>query len=66
MLTKSAIISEQVKRLEEAYQMLQDVMPNYFFTTFVDGVGKILPFLCNLDKSSGIRRIDFSGEVFFV
>ena len=66
MLTRNAIISEQVKRLEDAYQMLQEVMPEYFFTTFVDGVGKILPFLCNLEKASGIRRVDFSGEVFFV
>ena len=64
MLNKNAIISEQVKRLEEAYQMLHDVMPENFLTTFADSVGKILPFLCNLDTSAGIRRIDFSGEFF--
>ncbi|OQC13713.1 MAG: NAD-specific glutamate dehydrogenase [Lentisphaerae bacterium ADurb.Bin082] len=66
MLSKKAIISEQVERLEKAYQMLLDVMPENFLTTFADSVGKILPFLCNLDTSAGIRRIDFSGEVFFV
>ncbi len=60
------IIAEQVGKIADAYHLLQDIMPDYFFKAFGDRVGKILPFLCNLDLHSGIRRAEFNGEVFFV
>lgn len=60
------IIAEQMGKMEEAYRLLQDIMPEYFFRTFAARIGKILPMLCNLDLHSGIRRAEFNGEVFFV
>jgi glutamate dehydrogenase len=60
------IIAEQVGKIAAAYHLLQDIMPDYFFKAFDDRIGKILPFLCNLDLHSGIRRAEFNGEVFFV
>lgn len=60
------IIAEQTKKMEEAYQLLQDIMPDYFFRTFAERIGKVLPMLCNLDLHSGIRRAEFNGEVIFV
>ncbi|MFA6929632.1 MAG: NAD-glutamate dehydrogenase domain-containing protein [Lentisphaeria bacterium] len=62
----NGIIAEQVQKIGDAYQLLKDIMPEYFFRTFADRIGKVLPFLCNLDQQSGIRRADFNGEVFFV
>ena len=61
-----AVIEEQITKIEHAYHILQDIMPEYFFRTFADRIGKILPFLCHLDQQSGIRRAEFNGEVFFV
>lgn len=60
------IISEQVDKIGQAYQTLLEIMPDYFFRSFADRIGKILPFICNLDQQSGIRRAEFNGEVFFV
>ena len=60
------IIEGQAKRLESAYLMLQEVMPEYFFRNVGDRIGIILPFLCNLEKQSGIRRVELNNEVFFI
>ena len=64
MLSKKAIISEQVERLEKAYQMLLDVMPESFLTTFADSVGKILLF-CAIWTLGPIRELTSAASFFF-
>ena len=66
MLVINKIIKEQTKQLGTAFQMLQDVMPEYFFQDLGEHLGTILPFLCNLDKQSGIRRVELNNEIFFI
>lgn len=61
----NSVVSEQMVKMEDAYKMLQAVMPEYFFRNFSQKIGSILPLLCNLEKQSGIRRAEQNGEVFF-
>ncbi|NLF94778.1 MAG: hypothetical protein GX564_12905, partial [Oligosphaeraceae bacterium] len=60
------IVKEQAKRLGTAFQMLQEVMPAYFFQNLGEHIGTILPFLCNLEKQSGVRRVELNNEIFFI
>lgn len=66
MIVEDEIIHEQLGQLTKAYEMLQGIMEEDFFKSFSDGIEKLLPLVCNLERKSGIRRAELNGEVFFV
>ncbi len=60
----SHIITEHTEKLQKWYDLLQDIMPDYFFRTFSGKqLEDIIPLLFNLDNDSEIQRIERHDSV---
>ena len=66
MNSMEKIVERQREKLGDAYRLLHEVMPEFFFRTIGDRLGDVLPLLCNLDPSSGIRRAEINAETLLV
>ncbi len=61
------IITDNSTKLQKWYELLREIMPDYFFRTFSDDLmSNILPLLFNLDHDSGIQRIERHDTIILV
>jgi glutamate dehydrogenase len=58
------IVTEHTEKLQKWYDLLQEIMPDYFFRTFTGKqLEDIIPLLFNLDNDAKIQRIERHDSV---
>ena len=58
------IITEHSEKLQRWYDLLKEIMPDYFFRTFSGKqLEDIIPLLFNLDNDAEIQRIERHDSV---
>jgi len=61
------IITEHSKKLEYWYDLLREIMPDYFFRTFSSKqLEDILPLLFNIESETGIQRIEREDSIVLI
>lgn len=63
----SAIIVKHTEKLRYWYELLSEIMPDYFFKTFsTTQVEQILPYLFNIETQAGIQKIERESNVILI
>lgn len=61
------IVRQHAEKLKYWYDLLQEIMPDYFFKTFAPSqIEQILPHLFNIDTQTGIQRIECEGNIILI
>ena len=61
------IVRQHAEKLKYWYDLLQEIMPDYFFKTFSSTqIEQILPHLFNIDSQAGIQRIESEGNIILI
>ena len=61
------IVKQHAEKLKYWYDLLQEIMPDYFFKTFTPSqIEQILPHLFNIDSQTGIQRIECEGNIILI
>ena len=61
------IVRQHAEKLKYWYDLLQEIMPDYFFKTFTPSqIEQILPHLFNIDSQTGIQRIECEGNIILI
>jgi len=60
-------ITKHTKKLEYWYDLLREIMPDYFFKTFsTKQLEDILPLLFNIESETGIQRIEREDSIVLI
>jgi glutamate dehydrogenase len=60
-------ITKHTKKLEYWYDLLREIMPDYFFKTFsAKQLEDILPLLFNIESETGIQRIEREDSIVLI
>ena len=61
------VITRHTKKLEYWYDLLREIMPDYFFKTFSSKhLEDILPLLFNIESETGIQRIEREDSIILI
>lgn len=61
------IVKRHTEKLQYWYDLLLEIMPDYFFKTFsAPEIEQILPHLFNIDTKSGIQRIEYEENIILI
>jgi glutamate dehydrogenase len=62
-----SVITKHSKKLEYWYDLLREIMPDYFFKTFSSKqLEDILPLLFNIENETGIQRIEREDSIVLI
>ncbi len=62
-----SVITKHSKKLEYWYDLLREIMPDYFFKTFsARQLEEILPLLFNIESETGIQRIEREDNIVLI
>ncbi|MFA6715584.1 MAG: hypothetical protein WCS27_09415, partial [Victivallaceae bacterium] len=62
-----SVVKEHSRKLKHWYDLLREIMPDYFFRTFsARQLEDILPLLFNIESETGIQRIEREDSIVFI